>query len=372
MSDTDLSAIVMGAGFGNRLRPLTDELPKPACPLMGVPLAGYALARLHRAGLREITVNAHHLAPRLVERLGVWAAAHLPDLELRYSVEVPEILGTGGALVAARPLMGDGPRVVVNGDILCDFDLATLLDRHRSSRATATLLLADHPEVERFGAVVVDGEGRIVDLAGLAARRGDASGGPAGSAAARGVFTGVHLLEPEVFDHLPGEGKSCVVRQGYVPLMAAGRDLRGVVHRGQWNDLGTAERYLGTHIELLDAGYPRGAAQQLLWEGPPPPGVQPAYAVDVHGVEHGDRAALKVSAGVQFVPPLALFRDCRLGAGAVVGPHAVIGARATVEGRAVVQRSVVWADAHVAADRQLDRAIVFRHGKRNRVVDVGE
>ena len=339
---------------------------------MGVPLLGYALARLHRSGLREVTVNAHHLAPRLVERLGVWASAHLPDLALRYSVELPDILGTGGALVAARPLMGEGPRLVVNGDILCDFDLDALLARHRESGAAATLLLAEHPEVERFGAVVVDGQGRVADLAGLAARRDDAVGGAAGAEAGRGVFTGVHLVEPEVFDHLPAEGKSCVVRQGYVPLMDAGRDVRGQIHRGQWNDLGTAERYLATHLDLLDAGFPSGDAMQLLWEGAPPPGVRPSYALAVDGREHGDRDPLALPANVTLEPPVALFPGCRLEKGAVVGPHAVVGAGATIGARAPIRRTVVWPGATVAADSRLDRAIAFRLGRRNRVVDVSD
>lgn len=366
--ETDPSAIVLGAGFGNRLRPLTDELPKPACPLLGVPLLGYALARLRRAGLRRVTVNAHHLADRLVTEIGAWSAVHLPDLEIRYSVEIPDILGTGGALVAARPLMGRGTVAVVNGDILCDFHLPDLLARHRGAGAAATLLLAEHPDVDRFGAVVFDGDGRVTDLAGLVSRRTDAAGGPAGAEAGRGVFSGVHLVEPGVFEHLPPEGKSCVVRQGYVPWMGAGGDVRGVLHRGQWNDLGTPARYLQTHLDLLDGGFPGEDALDLLWEGAPPPGVLPVYAVDVDGVEHGDRSAVRLAAGAGIEPPVALFAGCRLGVGASVGPHAVVGEGVTVEREASLRRAVVWPGATVSVGRSVADVIVFRHGKRNSIV----
>ena len=335
---------------------------------MGVPLLGYALARLHRAGLRRIAVNAHHLADRLVAEIGAWSTVHLPDLEVRFSVEVPDILGTGGALVAARPLMGEGPMVVVNGDILCDFDVPGLVAAHRERGAAATLLLAEHPEVERFGAVIVDAQGRVADLAGLGARLDAADGGGAGDEAGRGVFSGVHLTEPAIFEHLPAGGKSCVVRQGYVPLMEAGRDVRGVLHRGSWNDLGTPRRYLQTHVDLMDCGYPAGEALELLWEGAPPPGVLPSFAVDADGREHGDRSAVQLSPDARLHAPLALFEGCRVESGAEVGPHAVIGAGATVASRATVRRAVVWPDTGLGPGRTVENVIAFRHKKRNLVV----
>lgn len=333
-----------------------------------MPLLGYALARLQRAGLRRITVNAHHLADRMVTEIGAWSTVFLPELEVRYSVELPEILGTGGALVAARPLMGDGTVVVVNGDILCDFDLPALLARHLECGASATLLLAEHPEVERFGAVVFDGDGRVADLAGLGARRAGAEGGPAGDEAGRGVFSGVHVTGPEIFEHLPDSGAACVVRQGYVPLMDAGRDVRGVLHRGRWNDLGTPGRYLQTHVDLLDSGFPGGEALDLLWEGAPPPGVLPAYALDADGRAHGDPGAVQLSPGAELRAPLALFEGCRIDRGAEVGPHAVIGAGATVASGATVRRAVVWPGTGIGGGRNLENAIAFRHRKRNRVV----
>jgi len=283
-------------------------------------------------------------------------------------VEVPDILGTGGALVAARPLLGEGPVVVVNGDILCDFDVSGLVTAHREQGGVATLLLAEHPEVDRFGAVIVDIDGRVADLAGLGTRPADAAGGPAGEEAGRGVFSGVHLTERAIFDHLPDSGKSCVVRQGYVPLMEAGRDLRGIVHRGAWNDLGTPERYLGTHVDLMDLGFPGGEAVELLWEGAPPPGVLPAFAIDIDGREHGDRGGVQLSPDARLVPPVALFEGCRIEPDAVVGPHAVIDAGATVASRATVRRAVVWPGTGVGPERVLENAIAFRHRKRNRVV----
>ena len=366
-NETDLAVIVAGAGFGQRLRPLTDVMPKPACPLMGVPLMGYALARLHRAGVRNAVVNAHHLADVLVTEIAGWAGEHLPDLSLGFSVERPEILGTGGALVQARSLLDGDVVAVVNGDILCDFDLSALAGERARTGATASLLLAPHPDVERFGAVVVDDEGRVLDLAGLARRRSDAVGGPAGEPAGRGVFTGGHIarLAP-MLGQLPPSGRACVVRQGYVPLMAVGDDVRGRLHPGRWNDLGTLERYLGTHIELLDDGFPGGAARGLLWGGEPPAGAQPAFAIDVDGRTWGDSARVEVAAEARLIAPVVLDEGCRIEAGAQVGPHAVLGREARIGAGARITRCVVWPGASVGAHRSVEDAVVFRDGKRNR------
>jgi len=356
----DISPLVLAAGFGNRLRPLTDVLPKPAVPLLGEPLAGYSLARLHRAGCPRAVINAHHLADRLLLEIQAWASRALPAMDLRFSVERPEILGTGGALVAARELLGDGTLAVVNGDILCDFDLPALVAAHRASGAAATLLLVDHPDVERFGAVRTDQAGRVVDLAGKAKRSGEAT--------RAGVFAGVHLVEPEVFDVLPPAGPSCIVRQGYAPMMAAGRDVRGVFHPGRWNDLGTPERYLEIHGELLDDGYPGPAAMRLLWGDDPPRVDGLCHGIDAAGKPWGDPAAVQVDATARLVGPLALGPGVRIGSDAVVGPRAVVGAGARIGAGARVVDSVVWPGAAIAAGAELDAAVAFRAGGRDRVL----
>ncbi len=363
-----VSPLLLGAGFGNRLRPLTEVRPKPVVPLLGEPLAGFSLARLWRAGCPTVVCNAHHLADRLAQQLQAWATRTLPELDLRFSVETPEILGTGGALVAARELLGDGTVAVVNGDILCDFDLPSLVRAHRQSGAAATLLLVEHPEVARFGAVRVDAAGRVLDLAGKATRRADAAGGAGGGEVAAGVFAGVHLVEPEVFERLPAEGASCIVRQGYAPMMAAGRDVRAVFHAGHWNDLGTPERYLASHAQLLREGYPGGGARAVLWGDGPVRGAGLRHGLDAAGQPWGDPGAVRIAADASLVPPVALGAGAVVGAGATVGPDAVVGPDARVGAGARVTGSVVWDGAHVAAGAALVAAVAFRDGGRDRVL----
>ena len=356
MAQRQPSVMLLGAGLGTRLRPLTDVLPKPAAPLLGRPLAGYSLERAAAAGCSHVVINAHHLSERLMVELSAWCAAQLPQLTVQFSVEMPDVLGTGGALVQARPLLAagaaDGPVLIINGDILCDFDLPQLLDAHRRSSAAATLLLIDHPEVERFGAVTMDDDGRVVDLAGHGSRSDDATGGPAGPVTARGVFSGVHLVEPAVYAHLPPRGFSCVVRQGYGPMMAAGEDLRGVIHGGSWNDLGTLDRYLDTHEQLLQAG-------PIEDEGT-------AWSVAPDGRHHGDGDAVTIHPDATVIPPVAMGAGAQIQRGATVGPAVYLGAGATVGARARIERSVLWPGAQVQPDTKHARVIAFRDGKKQR------
>ncbi len=365
------AVMVLGAGLGTRLRPLTEVCPKPVAPLLGEPLVGTSLARVAAAGWTAVVVNAHHLAERLVADLSRWAEGRLPTLDLRFSVERPRVLGTGGALVEARPLLGDGPVAVINGDILCDVDLAGLWRRHRESGAAATLLLVEHPEVERFGAVSVDDAGRVIDLAGLGRRRAGAAGGSGGAAVARGVFAGVHLVEPEVFDHLPPSGESCVVRQGYVPMMEAGLDVRGVLHRGGWNDLGTIGRYLQTHVDLLRSGLASARRRGLLWSGFPPrvPGRALAFGLDADGTAYGDRDAVALDEGAVLRGPVALGEGARVGRGASLGPDVYVAAGAAVGSRASVERAVLWPGARLTDGASVRGAVCFARGGRQRVVE---
>ena len=354
---------VLAAGFGNRLRPLTGVLPKPAVPLMGQPMVGYALARLAQSGFQHVVLNGHHLAERLRDEVTRFRDQELPSLGLDFSIEQPEILGTGGGLVAARPMLGAGTCAFVNGDILCDFDLGELLQQHRRTGAAATLLLVEHPEVERFGAITADVDGRVLDLANLALRPAGAAGGAPGPAVRRGVFSGVHLVEPQVFDTLPTEGYACIVRQGYVPMMTAGMDVRAVFHDGTWNDLGTIERYLQTHTDLLEDGFPGGAAADLLAGSS---GI--AFGVDVQGVPYGDPGAVDIASTATLVHPVALGAGCVVGPGAQVGPHCVLGRDVVVGETSRLREVVVWDGAVVGSN--VCRAICFRDDGENRIATV--
>lgn len=244
--------MVFAAGLGTRLRPLTDVLPKPAIPLLSRSLASYALERLVAAGVRRCAVNTHHLAPAVERAI---AADAPPGLEIVTSHE-PELLGTGGGLRRALERLGptDEPILVMNGDILFWPDLEGALAHHRAIGALATMVLRRDPRAHRFGAIEADATGRVRRILGEPA--------DVRASLATRMFTGVHVLSPEVVAALPERG--CVIRLGYQRWLAQGRVIGGFDDPAPWRDLGTPAEYLRAHLDLLDGTF--------AWPGLTPPG----------------------------------------------------------------------------------------------------
>lgn len=325
-------AFLLAAGFGTRLRPLTQDCPKPLVPVCGVPMLDYALALLRKNGIHSAVVNAHWCAPRIQQ----WADRHLersPELRLHVSMELPEILGTGGGLKAVQEQL-DERFVIVNGDILCDVDLRGLLaglDTHSAVMALRVLGPA-----ETYGVVAQDAEGKVVDLVGLAQTE------PLEPVDRSQHFTGVHALRREVLDRVP-ERFACIVRTAYTELVREGR-VGGVPHTGTWFDVGTPQAYLEANLQAL-----RGTL---------------ALPLDPHA-----QAALYLSEGSRLerdgsilVGPLWVGESVTIAPGSVVGPEVILGHGASVQQGAKLTRTVVWEGCSVPAESALDRCIVYDGG----------
>lgn len=323
-------AMVLAAGLGTRLRPLTERIAKPALPVLGTTLLSCNLALIKRAGLEEVVINAHHL-PETVAAAARAAAASL-GLRLHLSFEDPAPLGTGGALVAARPLLDRGePILLVNGDVLSDLDLGQVIESHLSGGAAATMVLRQRPEGAPFAPVEVDERGWVIRIAGL--------GRPAeeGGAAASYTFTGIHLLSPEILDLLPAAGESCINRQGHVRAIERGLGVRAFVERGgSWSDVGTPERYLDANLCALD-----GSLQLPGWEWEGGISVEPDALVEE---------------GAELIAPAYVGSGVTVRRGAVVGPRAALLAGATVSGQ--VRDSVVAPEAVVAAGAKVEGELI--------------
>jgi len=302
-------AFVLAAGLGTRLRPLSLELPKPAWPLFDVPLAARVLRALGAAGVVRAVVNLHHLPEVLRRRLEPWLPA---GMDVAWSPE-PRILGTGGALLPWRGELGRGAFFLANADTYQEVDLRAVAEAHRERGAVATLTLWPAGAGED-APIEVDGSGRIIRF--LDARApGSAPGRPCG-------FTGLHLLEPEVLDAVPG-APCCINADVHRRLVARGAPVYGHLldPSAFWSDLGTPARYVGAHRKLLDRG-----------RVPPAPG----SVVAEDGV---------LPSGAVVRAPAYLGPGCEVGPGARVGPFAVIGAGARVAAGAEVSRAVVWGRA---------------------------
>ena len=280
------------------MRPLTDKTAKPALPVLNEPLIVRTLRELKRAGVTDVMINLHH-RPDTVR-------AAIPEgdlgLKIKYSREAA-ILGTGGALRKVRAFVGREAFLVVNGDVIFDFDLKGMIACHRKMNALATLALKPNVNPRKYKPVVTDRTGRILSIRGL----------PAPRTGIVSLFASVHIIEPVVLERLP-PGASDTVGDLYIPLLREGAHLHGVRQAGVWHDLGSPAGYLKAQTRLLLA---RGRKRSVV--------IDPSV---------------------------------RLGKGARV-MRSVVGSGCVIEPGARVEGSVLWDGALVSSGASLKNCIVM-------------
>ena len=242
-----MKAMILAAGFGTRLWPLTEDRTKPAIPFLNRPLISYSVEYLASFGIRDIIVNLHHQPDSVHRALGDGSRF---GARIRYSLE-DEILGTSGALDRVRDLLMDEDFVVMNGKIVTDIDLGAALERHREQDAIATLVLRENSARERFSIVEVDERGRIERFAGFPAPEAVTieAGAQAAGAASRNLasplmFTGIQVLSPRIFEYVPRNRFSHSTVDGYPKALEAGEAVVAHVDRGYWYEMSTLDRYL--------------------------------------------------------------------------------------------------------------------------------
>ncbi len=323
MAEPRLRALVLAAGHGFRLRPLTDIIPKPLLPILGRPVIEQTLGQLASIGCEAVAINLHHLGDAISATFG----GAYRGMRLEYSRE-PRLLGTLGALgpladfAAAADLF-----IVINGDSLCRWPLVKLLRRHRSAGAAATLLLTTRPSPELFGGgVIVRRDGSIRSL----------RGGERGEKERRRVFAGAHVFAPELLAQatreLDGEPVDFVSHL-YEPLLAAGETLMALETRRHWHDLGTPEGYLAGARNWGLGRWPR-----RFWRGN---WIAPGTTVSAEAKVHG--SVIERGAGIG--------PECRI-------ERSLILSGAQVGARSHVRRSILGPDVVLPEESTIRRRMV--------------
>ena len=286
-----MRAMILAAGYGTRLWPLTVDRAKPAIPFMGRPLVGYMAEYLAGYGFGDVVVNLHHRAESVRRALGDGSRF---GVRLHY-VEEPDILGTSGALDNARHLLEGDAFVVANGKLATDIDLTAALETHRRTGALATLVLRRNRERDRYSIVEAEGD-RVTGFAGFPASDnvGDEEEAPL-------MFTGIQVLDGRVFDLIPRGKYSDSVPTIYKPTIERGDTVAAHIAEGTWYELSTVKRYLDTSVALMkregrDVELGEGSqvspgasvSESVLWEGVKiAPGARVRRAVLGAGVEVG-------------------------------------------------------------------------------------
>ncbi len=304
-----MRGMILAAGLGTRLRPITNGMPKPLVPVVGTPNIVFLIRILKDAGIEEIVLNLHHLPDILKDALG---DGHELGVTLAYSYE-KELLGTGGGIKQALSLLGDSTFVVLNGDALFAPDIGVAVKEHKSSGALATMVVREDPESDAYGAVGLDKDGYVCSLVWAGQKE---------RALKHYMFTGMHVLEPEIGELLPQNG--CIVRETYIPKLEQGIPIHGLPMNRHFWDLGTADRYLKANVDIVTGNIPF-------------PGFEPTPD------------------GVYIGQSVSLGDGCRLGPGTVICDHSSIAPNLTM------QRCVVLPGAKVIEN--VANAIVTKAGE---------
>jgi NDP-sugar pyrophosphorylase family protein len=242
--------MILAAGEGRRLRPLTETLPKALVEVGGRPLIEYALDAVTRSGIDDVIVNLHHHGEQIRRHLGDGARF---GARIRYSEETT-LLGSGGGIVHARALLGDEPFVTLNADTIVDVDLRAVVRFHESKRAIATLVLRKDPRMSEYGIIQTLPGGLIGRF--LKHARPNAAG-----AMEAFMYTGVQVLDPAIFRYMPGEGAFSITEATYPRMLAADEPVFGYPFEGTFITVGTPDELENARRALparLDSRKPPG------------------------------------------------------------------------------------------------------------------
>lgn len=214
--------MILAAGLGTRMRPLTATTPKALAPVAGRPLIEYALRFVRSQGIEQVVINLHHLGDQIRTTLGDGSTY---DVQITYSPEDP-LLETGGGIKQAQPFLDGEPFLVINSDAILDIDLVAVLNAHRRNKAAGTLVLRPDPGSANYGLLEINATGRLRRLRGEPAEVSE----PLSAY----MFTGCQILEPRIFDFMPEVKPFSTTRETYPAMLRAGEPLYGFVHTGPW------------------------------------------------------------------------------------------------------------------------------------------
>jgi NDP-sugar pyrophosphorylase family protein len=249
-----MRALVLAAGYGERLRPLTDTIPKPLVEIGDRPLIHYPLLLLRHAGIREVAVNVHHLAEKIEAALG---RGDELGLTITYSPE-PILLGTGGPLLPLRDYFGGEPFLILNGDTIMDLDLPAMIAIHRKGAGLATMALRPATSPDAYSQIETDAHGRIRRMRLLANRvRGefvdypDVADTALGPALRTLMYCGAMICEPAVFDMMPAAPPFSLIANVLAPMVTQQLPVFGHVHEGFFRTVDDLEGYEQLRAEFI-------------------------------------------------------------------------------------------------------------------------
>jgi mannose-1-phosphate guanylyltransferase len=317
-----MRAMILAGGLSTRLYPLTKQVPKPIVPVAGEPISGHVMRWLSSFGYDEVAINVFYLAPLVEETFGDGSRY---GVKLHYLRE-PELTGSAGAL---KQMDGwfDGTFVVVGCDDLTNADLASLVRFHKARGALATIGLVEAEEVDQYGVVILDGDGRITGFQEKPAK---------GTEKSKLANTGIYVFEPAIFERIPAGTFYDFGKQVFPELLRDGLPFYGMHLEGAyWRDVGTPDEYRRATDDVLTGRVSIAGARAT-----------------------GVPASARVARDAHIEGPVRVGEGAEIAAGArVVGPS-VVGDRVRIGAGALLERAIVWNGSAIGAGAVVRDTIV--------------
>ena len=328
-----MRAMILAAGVGSRLDPLTRNVPKPLVPIVNRPVMEYLILLLKEHGFHDIMINVHYLGDLIAQYFGDGSRW---GVRLHWSHE-NELWGDAGSVKRVQDFFQNETFLVIGGDDLTDMDLTAVVQTHKHNHATATLALSIVDDPSEYGIVQLDETGRITRFLEK----------PKGEVFSNTSNTGVYVFEPKVFDLIPANTFFLFGKQLFPLLMEQGQPMYGHVTEAYWKDVGNLKVYRQTQSDVLEGRVnvvlplhqEGGAEGKNIWMG--------------HNV--------RIDPTAQIGSPVAIGNNVWIGARAQIGNNSVIGDDCTIQDGVTLHDTILWEGATVLANSHLERCIVGRH-----------
>jgi len=299
-------AMVLAAGVGSRLEPISSYIPKPLVPVLNRPVVSHILSGLRKHNISKVIMNTHYLSEKLMD---YFQNNQFPGMELQFRFEA-ELSGDAGGVRACREFFDDGTFVVIMGDLMTSADITRLLNAHKEKKAIATIGVKKMQDVTRFGVMRRDANGFIKEFQEKP---------KAEEAISHDISTGIYILEPEVFDHIPASGMYGFGKQLFPTLVEKGLAVLGEDIGGYWSDIGTLAELFRGNMDALSG------------------------AMEVEKPEN-HRGLYNMA---QIADNVMIGANVEMGEGVVIGERSIIGDGCVIGKNASLRDCVVLGGSHI-------------------------
>ena len=326
MHSQGLKAMVLAAGVGSRLEPLTRQVPKPLVPFANVPVMEYIQRLLLRHGITQTISNVHYLPEKVPAYFGDGARW---GMQMSFVAE-PTLSGDAGGMRACRSFLEDGTFIVLMGDLVTDMDLSYVINQHRDRGALATIALKQVEDVERFGVAVLNSDGFITGFQEKPARH---------AAKSNLASTGVYVFEPEIFEYLSGDDQVGFGKNVFPRLVENNLPLLGVEVYGYWSDIGTIGQYQSSTFDavqgMIDLDLP-GERTEIGWVAPD----------------------ASIASGCLIEGAVVLGSNSHIDEGVLIKGYAVVGDNCIIGRGAVLEDTIIWNGTTIGTNARLKNSVI--------------